>query len=203
MGSSQLRRVASKPGKQHRRPRFSSTHNVKHPADNGLSTGYPPHPYRPCRPPRLREARGISPCLFSRQPPFSNFFQRSAEGRKTSKKSRRLLSRAHCGAREKTVRSAGGGDIRPSYTWRKRFLVRKQLIRRFPQDSLAQWTSQRKGRFSRIFCRPSRPDRQARACFGTPGSSLRHGSAWKHRRARHAHSDALPNCRSDCCEFSA
>jgi len=28
-----------KRGKQHRRPRFSSTHNVKHPADNGLSTG--------------------------------------------------------------------------------------------------------------------------------------------------------------------
>lgn len=176
MGSSQLRRVVSKPGKQHRRPRFSSTHNVKHPADNGLSTGYPPHPYRPCRPPRLREARGISPCPFSRQPPFSNFFQRSADGRKTSKKSRRLLSRAHCGAREKTVRSAGGGDIRPSHTWRKRFLVRKQLIRRFPQDSFAWWMSDRKGWLFRIFCRSAQRDQDTEEDLATRWPRQRHQS---------------------------
>ena len=84
-------RSLTKPGKQHRRPRFSSTHNVKHLTNNGLSAGCPPHPYRPCRPPRLREARGISPSPFSRQPPFPNFFQRSADRRKTRKKSRQIF----------------------------------------------------------------------------------------------------------------
>jgi hypothetical protein len=38
---------------------------------------------------------------------FLNFFQRSVKGQKSSKKSRRFLPRAHCGAREKD-RQVGG-----------------------------------------------------------------------------------------------
>jgi hypothetical protein len=82
---------------------------------------------------------------------FSNFFQRLTEAPKNPEKEPTALLRAHCGAREKTVRSAGGGDIRPSYTWRKRFLVEKQEIRRFPQDSLARRMSGRNGLFSESF----------------------------------------------------
>ena len=100
--------------------------------------GHLPHPSWPCRPPRLREARGICPCPLSRQPPFSNFFQRSAEGRKTSKKSRQICLGPISGPAKKTVWSAGGGDIRPPLPPRKSFLAEKAEITRFPQNRIAR-----------------------------------------------------------------
>lgn len=74
---------------------------------NGQSSGYPPHPYRPSGPPRLREARGIGPSLFSRQPSFVKFFRQSAEGQKTPRKEPTDLPQAHCGAREKDHLAGG------------------------------------------------------------------------------------------------
>ena len=74
---------------------------------NRLSSGYPPHPYRPSGPPRLREARGIGPSPFSRQPSFVKFFRQSAEGQKTPKKEPTDLPQAHCGAREKDHLAGG------------------------------------------------------------------------------------------------
>jgi hypothetical protein len=61
-------------GKQHRRPRFSSTHNVKHPRTMGSRPAI-----RRIRPglvgrPVCDEARGISPSPLSRQQPFLAFF---------------------------------------------------------------------------------------------------------------------------------
>ena len=106
-----------------------------------LSAGYPPHPYRPSRPPRLREARGIGPSPISRQPPFVKFFRRSAERQKNPEKEPTDLHRAHCGARAKTIWSAGGGDIRPDLTSRKRFLVDIAEITRFPQNPVARHTN--------------------------------------------------------------
>lgn len=53
------------------------------------------------------EARGIGPSPLSRQPPFSNFFQRPEGDRKTRKKNRRSLPRAHCGARDQDPQVGG------------------------------------------------------------------------------------------------
>jgi hypothetical protein len=49
--------------------------------------------------------------------------------------------RAHFGAREKTIWSAGGGDIRPDLPPRKRFLVENAEITRFPQNHVARYTN--------------------------------------------------------------
>jgi hypothetical protein len=108
---------------------------------NRLSSGYPPHPYRPSGPPRLREARGISPSLFSRQPPFVKFFQRSSERSKNPRKSRQIYLRPIAGPAKKTIWSAGGGDIRSDLPSRKRFLVEIAEIARFPQNQVARHTN--------------------------------------------------------------
>jgi hypothetical protein len=88
------------PSKQHRRPRFSSTHNVKHPRTNWPRTNspqpaYPPHPSRSLDRPVCDEARGISRGPLPRQQPFRAFFSDP----KIAAFERQLMPRAHCGAR--------------------------------------------------------------------------------------------------------
>ena len=53
---------------------------------NGLSPGYPPHPFWPDWPAPFARGRGIRPSPLSRQPPFLNFFQHPEGDRKPSKK---------------------------------------------------------------------------------------------------------------------
>jgi hypothetical protein len=70
-----LTEVRGKPGKQHRRPRFSSTHNVKHPRTMGQEPKGPHPAIRRIRHPALKPApfakrRGYKPRPFPGQPPF-------------------------------------------------------------------------------------------------------------------------------------
>lgn len=92
---------------------------------------YPPRPYWSRRPLRLREARGISPRIFSRQLPEKLFFSRLSGWESYFKRTN--SSSGPCGARCKTIRSAGGGHIRLAAGRRKWYSVKDDLIGRYPQ----------------------------------------------------------------------
>jgi hypothetical protein len=108
LGSSAFRPL--KPGKQHRRPRFSSIHNVKHLRTNGLSTGFIRRIRPPLGDPVCDEARGISRDPNTRQLPFLTNFQLPTGFQNLAEK---LMPRAHCGARDAPAAVGGNALYMP------------------------------------------------------------------------------------------